>query len=143
MALGRRLGMHAKRFGAKRLGLDLCEWRILQVLGTHKQSIIVDLADDLGVDRGGTSNAVSRLVDRGIVVREEDPNDRRRISVTLTKEGWRLFDQIAAFAQKREAHLLSCLSEKQRDQLVESLALLVVEAGEMISEEWVPASATK
>ena len=59
--LGGKIGLHAMRHHARGLGLDLREWRIVQVLGSDGRSTIFAIADRIAMDRGGTSRSVARL----------------------------------------------------------------------------------
>ena len=57
VTLGGKIGLHAMRHHARGLGLDLREWRILQVLGGDGRSTIFGIADRIAMDRGGTSRS--------------------------------------------------------------------------------------
>ena len=138
LTLGGKVALHAKRHSAKQLGLDLCEWRIVQVLGAEGRSTIFDIADRIAMDRGGTSRAVARLESNGFVAREDDPTDRRKSFAILTHEGWTLHDAIVQFSLAREDRLLRKLSDAERKQLRDMLNTLISEAETMISEQWTP-----
>ncbi len=138
LALGSKIALHAKRNGATPLDLDLSEWRIIQVLGALGQSTIFDIADRIAIDRGGTSRAVVNLERNGYVVRENDPDDRRRSFVALTKEGWQLHRKVVAFSRAREERLLQSLSSTDRQRLRGLLNTLVSEAHLMLDESWEP-----
>ncbi len=138
VTLGGKIGLHAMRHHARGLGLDLREWRILQVLGGDGRSTIFGIADRIAMDRGGTSRSVARLEKRGLVTRTDDPSDRRRSYVQLTDEGWAVHDEIARFALAREARLLRNFSPGDSARLRKFLNALVAEADEMIAEGWAP-----
>ena len=138
LMLGGKLGLHAKRHSARRLGLDLCEWRILQVLGAEERATIFHIADCIAMDRGGTSRAVGRLESNGYVARESDPADRRKSYVVLTGKGRELHGCIVAFAIAREERLLSDFSPEDRTRLRKMLNRLIAEAELMIGEQWSP-----
>lgn len=138
LTLGGKLALHAKRHSAKQLGLDLCEWRIVQVLGAEERATVFHIADCIAMDRGGASRAISRLEKTGIVAREDDPSDRRKSLIALTEKGWDLHATIIGFALAREERLLSTLSEPDRQRLRKMLIALIVEADSMIVEGWTP-----
>lgn len=141
LTLGGKIALHAKRCSAKPLGLDLSEWRIIQVLGAAGRATIFDIADRISMDRGGTSRAIARLEDNGYLLREDDPTDRRRSFVDLTDAGWRLHDEIIRFSLAREERLLQTLSSKDRERFRDILKLLIDEADTMIAERWTPQAA--
>ncbi len=136
--LASKLGLHAARHGAKRLGLDLREWRLVMVLGSLGRSTVLELAEQTAMDRGGTSRAVARLEGRDIVRRETDPADRRKSLIVLTDRGWELSERIARFAELREERLLESLTAVERRQLRRLLSLLVERADRLLADGWAP-----
>ncbi len=136
--LGGKIGLHAMRHHARGLGLDLREWRILQVLGSDGRSTIFGIADRIAMDRGGTSRSIARLEKRGLVARQDDPSDRRRFFIELTHEGRTVHDEIARFALAREQRLLRNFSPGDSARLRRYLNALVAEADAMIAEGWAP-----
>lgn len=93
------------------------EFRILEIL-LHKGELPVNvIGPKVGLNPGSISVAVDRLYERGLVRREEDPEDRRVRIVSLTTKGKKLVS--AAFrrhAAQIEA-LFSVLSAEERAQL--------------------------
>ncbi len=138
LALGGRVALHAKRHNAQQLGLDLTEWRIIHVLGATGRTTIFDIADRIAMDRGGTSRAISRMEKNEILLREDDPADRRKSFVKLTRQGWKLHDQIIEFSLAREERLLQALPADERAQLRKLLRTLIHEAESMLEEQWTP-----
>ena len=138
VTLGGKIGLHALRHHARARGLDLREWRIIQVLGGDGRSTIFAIADRIAMDRGGTSRSVARLENRGLVTRQDDPSDRRRSYVELTDEGWAVHDEIARFALAREERLLRNFAPGDSARLRRYLNALATEANAMIAEGWSP-----
>lgn len=66
------------------------ELRALIALPPGSPTAIGELAAKLDLDLGQLSRQVATLVDAGLVLREPDPADRRRMLVSLTDEGTRL-----------------------------------------------------
>ncbi|MEK9677707.1 MAG: MarR family winged helix-turn-helix transcriptional regulator [Rhodospirillaceae bacterium] len=136
--LGGKIGLHALRHNARALGLDLREWRIIQILGSEGRSTVFAVADFIAMDRGGTSRSISRLEDRGYVQRKDDPADRRRSFVELTPEGWELHEKIVHFALAREERLLKNVSPEDAARLRDLLNTLIAEADQMVADGWTP-----
>ena len=95
----------------KALGRELERWttdamRPLGVTGPQADAISVigragplslkELGDVLIAEAGHPSRLVDRLVEAGLVERITDGDDRRRVQLTLTKEGRRLAKRIDA-----------------------------------------------
>ena len=123
-ALGSKISQHANKKSARPLQLDMCEWRVVQILGRDGPSSINQVADRIAMDRGGTSRAISRLEKRGLILRDGDPADRRRSKIRLTGDGVALQDEIAGFANQRERQLTASLQEGEKDTLVRLLKTL-------------------
>lgn len=140
LKLGDKIALHAKRHNARDMNLDLCEWRIIQVLGAVQRATIFDIADRIAMDRGGTSRAISRLEDSGLVVRQTDRLDRRRSYIALSESGLAQHALIIQFALAREERLLQKLSPEDRQHLRKMLRLLIDESESMLTQQWTPDS---
>ena len=109
-----------------------------KLLGGAGRLTIFGIADRIAMDRGGTSRSVARLEKRGLILRRDDPSDRRRSHVELTNEGRAVHDEIARFALAREQRLLRNFSAGDSARLRRYLNALVAEADAMIAEGWAP-----
>ena len=69
------------------LDLTLSQLKSLMVLVKNDACPIHQLAATLGLGRPAASTLVEQLVRLGLVLRREDPQDRRRTLVCLTAEG--------------------------------------------------------
>ncbi|MEL0123263.1 MAG: MarR family transcriptional regulator [Paracoccaceae bacterium] len=134
-ALGAKISLHAQRENARKLGLDMCEWRTVQILGRDGPSTVIAVADRIAMDRGGTSRAVARLEKRGLVYRKPDLNDRRKSIVGLTEEGEHIHQNVVLFANERETQLLKDLSENERNELIKNLQTLTISIDQMLNGE--------
>jgi DNA-binding MarR family transcriptional regulator len=71
-----------------------------------------ELAGYLGIGLPTASTLVSRLVNAGYMQREEDPNERRRVSLTLTERGLGRFEGALDVARDELAGRLARLSQR-------------------------------
>ncbi len=72
------------------LGLTTAEFDVIVSLrrsGAPYRQKPSDLSRNLLLSSGGTSNVTNQLVQRGLVVREPDPEDGRGTQIRLTDEG--------------------------------------------------------
>ncbi|MEV6210435.1 MarR family transcriptional regulator [Kitasatospora sp. NPDC051914] len=83
------------------------------------------LMDALGLTSGTVSVRLARLEQRGIVIREPDPDDRRSHTVRLTGKGLELFDRIAPLHLASEDLLLSALTPDEQARLAALLRKLL------------------
>ncbi len=104
--VSRRLaGLYADRFG-----LTIPEWRVMAVLGCHPGISADAVRERTGMDKVAVSRAVSRLRDRGFVLRRTSSTDRRRSELSLSAAGARCYRRIVPLARAFEARLVESLS---------------------------------
>ena len=85
------------------------------------------LADVSGVSASAMTHRLDRMVERGLVNRTQDPDNRTRMIVTLTGDGRDLFRRAVLDAEVVESRLLAPLNERDRRQLARVLDTLVAE----------------
>ena len=82
------------------LDLSLPQYRVLALLGEGSTASSV-LARRLAVSPPSVTAVVDGLVGRGLVEREADPEDRRRLTLLLTRDGAKLLTAADAAAEAR------------------------------------------
>jgi MarR family transcriptional regulator, organic hydroperoxide resistance regulator len=86
--------------------MSMAEFASVSLLLTREPLRINELAEALDHPLPAASRVVSSLVERGLVERREDPDDRRAKVLTLTPAGRALMDGLAAtLADRVEASL--------------------------------------
>jgi DNA-binding MarR family transcriptional regulator len=75
------------------------------------------LAEASKVSRAGMTSRLDRLVESGLVTREVDPLDRRRVVVRPTRAGREAWDTYVHQGMAREQHLLHALTPRELEQL--------------------------
>jgi len=83
-----------------------------------------ELSRRMLVTGGNITGIVDQLERGGLLVRTEDPADRRAYLVKLTKEGRRLFGQMAAEHETWIVKLFSGIPKREQRALTESLTRL-------------------
>jgi DNA-binding MarR family transcriptional regulator len=113
-----------ERFG-RRLHMSLSEWRVMLVVADRPGITAQDLADYIGLDKMSISRAVRGLAARGRLAREASARDRRRLHLSLTEAGWRVYEEIAGAGVGRERAVFGALPAGERGKFFEQLARLV------------------
>ncbi len=90
-----------------------------------------ELSRRMMVTGGNVTGITDQLVAEGLVVREDNPQDRRAYIVKLTKEGRRVFREWADEHEDWIIRLFEGLGEKERDQLYALLAQLKQHVADM------------
>jgi DNA-binding MarR family transcriptional regulator len=84
----------------------------------------ISLARAFGIDRSTTAQVVDVLEDRGLVVRQVHPTDRRKRMLELTGAGEAALATVAAAARRAEPRLLYPLDDAEVEVLVRALNVL-------------------
>jgi len=69
------------------LGVSPAEGHLLSYLRTYAPCPIVEIVRVFGIRPSTMTSILERLEERGLIVRAADPDDRRSVRVTLTREG--------------------------------------------------------
>jgi DNA-binding MarR family transcriptional regulator len=83
-----------------------------------------ELSRRMLVTGGNVTGIVDQLVRAGLITRTDDPADRRACLVKLTKEGRRLFAQMAAEHEAWIVELFAGIPKREQRALTESLSRL-------------------
>src|ERR1700733_736092 len=98
-----------------RYGLDIPEWRVLATLGFRNDACTAQyIAHCTRTHKSTISRAVTALMDRRLVERVENEDDRREFRLRLTRKGKALYEALIPRLLRREQEILSCLSAKER-----------------------------
>lgn len=121
--LSRRLDVfYNERFDA--IDISRTEWPVLQALameGRRGRSNPSKLADAAGVSASTMTHRLDRMVERGLIERSTDPENRTRMVVSLTRDGWELFRRAVLDAESEEAGIFAPLTDAERATLAELL----------------------
>jgi DNA-binding MarR family transcriptional regulator len=117
--LSRRLDVfYNERFDA--LDISRAEWSVLQTLameGRGGHSNPSRLADHAGVSASTMTHRLDRMVERGLVERFPDPQNRTRMVVSLTRAGWDRFRSAVLDAESEETGIFEPLTDAERGTL--------------------------
>ncbi len=118
-AVGRvRRAMRARASAVMELqDAPLVHWQLISAIsfdGLHSQ---IALADRVGMDPAGTSRALDKLEQAGLVKRERDGGDRRRVTVALTPKGNRWYARVRDLVMSSLLPLFDGLSTTDAEQL--------------------------
>ncbi len=88
------------------------------------QTPIKRAAHVLGIRPNVASGIIQRLVERGLIERREDPDDRRVRLLTVTDQGLALIDELGGLVLAKTREALESLSDEQLRQLRDILATI-------------------
>jgi DNA-binding MarR family transcriptional regulator len=98
---------------------------VLGLLEPSGSAALSDVISDLGVSKQTASQLIDTLVVRGYLDRSVDPEDRRRVLLTLTERGRAASDVVYATAQNIDARLVAIVGAERLLHTKETLAALL------------------
>ncbi|HYN88954.1 MAG TPA: MarR family transcriptional regulator [Ardenticatenaceae bacterium] len=104
--------------------LTLTHLRVLGRARRHPGCSLGDMARAREVSLPTMSKMISGLVDKGLLTRQQDPENRRLVRIALTPEGEQLYLDILSRVQRRIAELLAGLAPGHRHSIVQALETL-------------------
>jgi DNA-binding MarR family transcriptional regulator len=105
--------------------LSVPQFRALVHLSRHRGASLSDVAGHLGLKAPSTSVMVNGLVSRGLVAREVDSSDRRRVTLALTASGQAAMEAAHEMTETRLAERLAVLPQAERAAIVQAMQALV------------------
>jgi DNA-binding MarR family transcriptional regulator len=125
--LSRRLNQWYDRQLAD-LDLTAGDWAVMSKLARDGGEFGLSpsvLADAANVAPSSMTHRLDRMAKRGLVSRETDPDNRVRVRVQLSQEGWELFRTAIQESDMLESDVLSPLSKGDRVRLAELLEMTI------------------
>lgn len=105
-------------------GLSVPQLRALALLSSRPGASLSDVAAHLDVATPTASTLVDRLVRKGYIQRQDDPFERRRVILTITKVGKEAFEDSRTHAQDFLSQLLLQEDSERLSKIIEGLTLL-------------------
>lgn len=112
-----------------RLDLTMPQLKVVLLLFISGPSRMSDIASALGVSLATATGVVDRLVERDILTREGDPDDRRVVLCRLSEKGEELMSGLWQLSRDQAGELMRSLAIPQLLLITESLEVLL-RAGE-------------
>jgi DNA-binding MarR family transcriptional regulator len=122
----------------ERFDISLPEWKVLATIAERPGQSAVAVAHLAQMDTVAVSRAVTKLLDRDLIRRELDCQDRRCSILNLSAEGLELYGQITPLASELESDLLGDLSDEMKRALRKALASLHAKSNSLAEEFTAP-----
>jgi len=109
-------------------GITFPQLRILFRTRAQPGIDLQTLATGLGMSASAASQQVDKLVNRGFILRTEDPQDRRRIRLEISDLGQQVTGEISRSSRRYLESLLAALSDDELADLERLLSRLLATA---------------
>ena len=116
---------NASRVFLDRWDLSPSQFNILNVLRDHPEGTTqIELSRKLIMHRSNVTGMIDRLEQRRLVVRRDNPDDRRAYRIVLTKDAHKLLDEVLPAYYGAAEAVFAAFSQKRSHELAEELATL-------------------
>ncbi len=105
----------------ERLGIGLSQFKILMMLQIKPHTQQRELADSLGQTEASISRQIKLLVERGMLLVEVNPHNRREHRTVITSKGAKIAQAAQEVAMEYYDPLMANLSDKEQQQFIETL----------------------
>ncbi len=97
---------------------------IMKMLQKKDKFYVTEIAKYLGITKSQMTASVDKLIKLGYVERQADKNDRRKIFISLTKDGASITTKICGQIKTVFNEDIKMLSDKELDELEKGLIVL-------------------
>ena len=116
---------------ARESGLSMSQLGALFQIHHRESSGVTDLGDQLGVTSSAASQLLERLVQQELILRSEDPSDRRVKQLVLTDKGRQVLQESIRARQSWLYELAETLSDCEKEAITVALNTLIDKANHL------------
>jgi DNA-binding MarR family transcriptional regulator len=116
---------------ARESGLSMSQLGALFHIHRRGSSGVTDLGDDLGVTSSAASQMLERLVQQELILRSEDPSDRRVKQIIMTDKGLHILQESIRARQGWLSDLAETLSDSEKEAIIAALNILIDKANHL------------
>lgn len=102
--------------------LTVPQVRLMVALTRNESASLSAVAHEVGVNPSNTSRTCEQLVKRGLVIRAEDPRDRRRLLLSLSPVGRELLGRVMTHRRELLDVIVAAMHPRDQRQLMTALA---------------------
>jgi len=106
-------------------GLSPAEYHGIAALAPEEKISGTEVSKKMNLSPSRASRVIDRMVQKGFLVREIDPSDRRKCTIYLNQKGITLKNQIDRLKKQCESRIRQQLSQPEVDSLAFSLEKLI------------------
>jgi len=114
-------------------GLSVNGWKLLSVVEYFGPLSASEAGAHTSLEPAKVTRGIDSLVDQGLVLRREDPVDRRRIILSLSAQGKRIHRKVERVSRALERELLTVLTSNELEILYLALDKLERRSSEIFT----------
>jgi DNA-binding MarR family transcriptional regulator len=98
---------------------------VIMLIGMVKEIMPSTIGTYVGMDRSSLSRMVDSLEEKGFVQRKSDPEDRRKVLVSLTEKGERCYEFLNKISEEMVTEILGLAEEQDFRDFEEGLETML------------------
>jgi DNA-binding MarR family transcriptional regulator len=98
---------------------------IMYLLEESGERYITEIAENMGIAKAQMTQSIDKLVKLGLVKRQADSQDRRKINITLRQEGKQTLNKINLIIEQKMKDKLATLTQAELEKLSDSLQYII------------------
>jgi len=134
MDIAMQHSLHERSRLAKESGLSMHQLGILMQIHFRGNCGISEISNRFDITNAAASQLVDKLVQSGLIQREEDPQDRRAKLLNLTEKGKKMIQQGTERRYRWVEDLAQKLSAEERERVIEALNIMTRAAQDLVTE---------
>jgi DNA-binding MarR family transcriptional regulator len=109
----------------REVGLSPSEIHCMEAIGSGERISGQNLSERMGLSPSRGSRIIDHLIDKGLMVREADPEDRRVSVISLTGKGNRVRNAVERAKAACEVKITAKMEHEQIERIKDGLNVLV------------------
>ena len=118
----RKLHRDVFKFALEQVNADFAPHHVMIMKALQESGVAnsSEISEMIAIAKPQMTHSVDKLIELGLVEREHDNVDRRKINIKLTQKGHDTLDRMGAIVQQRMKARLSNLSDDELEKLTEA-----------------------
>jgi DNA-binding MarR family transcriptional regulator len=114
-----------KKIAGKFKELSKNQPMVIKIIGLEGEVMPSTIGKYTGMEKSSLTRMVDDLEKKGIVYRKTDPDDRRKVLVSLTEKGLDCYNQLNEITAEMADEILKFVDENDLEEFVQSLETMV------------------
>ena len=114
-----------KKIAGKFKELSKNQPMVIKIIGMEGEVMPSTMGKYTGMEKSSLTRMVDDLENKGIVYRKTDPDDRRKVLVSLTEKGMTYFNYLNEITAEMADEILKFVDEKDIEDFIQSLETMV------------------
>ncbi len=114
----------------KAYGISRVQWTALYYIGRDEEMSQKQLSDLMRIRESSTTRLIDRMEKEGLIKRKNDPDNRRKVSLTLTEKGRDLRVESFHHGEEYSDYISQDVSDEDMKTFMKVLELMIKRADE-------------